>query len=102
MEAAMESLLGDAAYVARIARTLESMHDNDDRSVLGLAGLPVAMPEEPRFAVHLEEARFRRRDVEPPRHKGRDDGHRVAVLQKRMRLERRNRGQHVENGCRMR
>jgi hypothetical protein len=63
------------------------VHDNDDGSVFGFAGLPVTMPEQPRFGVHLEEPRFGGRDIEPPRHKGRNNGHDVAVFQKRVRLE---------------
>jgi hypothetical protein len=45
------------------------------------------MPEQSRFGVHSEKPRFGGWDVETPGHESRDNGHEVAVLQKRVRLK---------------
>jgi hypothetical protein len=66
------------------------VNDDDDRSVLALPGLPVAMREEAGFRIDLKQPGFGGRDIEPPGHKSRDNGHGVAVFQKRVRLKRRN------------
>jgi hypothetical protein len=48
------------------------------------------MGEQAGFRVDLKQPGFGGRDIEPPRHKRRDDGHGVAVFQQRVWLERRN------------
>src|SRR5258707_14365980 len=77
----MEGLLRDAAHVIRIARTLESVHDYDYWHAFPLAGLPVAMSEQPGFRIDLKQPDFGGRDIEPPGHKSRGDGHGVGVFQ---------------------
>src|SRR6266571_9203538 len=84
MEAAMKSFLCDATHVVRVARTLEAVDDDEDRHILALSGLPVAMTEQLRFRIDLEQPSFRRRNVKAPGHKGRHDGHCVSVGQQRM------------------
>src|SRR5260370_26979528 len=87
MEAAMEGLFRDAAHVVAIAGALEAMNDDDDRRVAALPGLPVAMSQQTGFRIDLKQARVGGRDIEPPGHKGRNDGHGVAVFQQRVWLE---------------
>src|SRR5260370_16277221 len=84
MEAAMEGLFRDAAHVICIAGTLKAMNDDDDRRVAALPGLPVAMSQQTGFRIDLKQARVGGRDIEPPGHKGRDDGHDVSVFQQRV------------------
>src|SRR5713226_6115963 len=83
----MESLLGNAANIIPIAGTFQAMNDDDDRRVLALPQLPVAMCEQAGFRIDLKQPGFGWRDIEAPRHKSRDDSHGVAVCQKRMRIE---------------
>ena len=83
----MERFLRNAADVIPVAGTFESMNNDDDRCVLGLAGLPVAMSEQAGFVINLKQPGFGGRDIEAPWHKGRDDGHGVGVFQKRVWLE---------------
>src|SRR5205814_1612357 len=81
VEAAMESLLRDAANVVSVAGTLKAMNDDDDEHVLGLPGLPMAMSEQTGLRVNLKKPSLGRRNIEPPGHESRDDSHCVAVLQ---------------------
>ena len=81
VEAAMESLLCDPADVIGIAGTLQAVDDDNDGRVLALPRLPVAMGEQMGFRIDLEQPGFGRRDIEPPPHKSRNDGHDVAVFQ---------------------
>src|SRR6266571_4610099 len=97
MEAAMKSFLCDATHVVRVARTLEAVDDDEDRHILALSGLPVAMTEQLRFRVDLEQPSFRRRNVKAPWHKGRHDGHCVSVGQQRMRFKWCTVDSHSEN-----
>src|SRR5438445_12921657 len=93
----METLLGNAADVISIAGSLKAMNDDDDRRVLALPRLPVAMGEQAGLRVDLEEPGFGGRDVEPPGHESRDNSHCVAVLQKRVRFKGREGEIHIGN-----
>ena len=92
----MESLLGNASDIISIAGALKAMNDDDDRRVLALPRLPVAMGEQAGFRINLEEPGLGGRDVEPPGDKSRDDSHCVAVLQKRVRFKGREDEIHIE------
>src|SRR2546430_7230316 len=87
MESTMESLLGNASDIISIAGALEAMNDDDDRLVLALRRLPVAMGEQAGLRVDLEEPGFGGWDIEPPGDKSRDDSHCVAVLQEWVRFK---------------
>ncbi|PYU54008.1 MAG: hypothetical protein DMG55_32920, partial [Acidobacteria bacterium] len=86
----------NAANVVRIARTFEAVNDDEDRRVLGLARLPVAMSKQARFWVDLKEPGFSGRDIEPPGNKSRHDGHGVTVSEERIRFEGREDEVHTE------
>src|SRR5882757_1601802 len=92
----MECLLRNAADVVPVAGTFQAMNDDVDRRVLGLAGLPVTMGEQAGFRIDLKKPGFGRWYVEAPWYKGRDDGHGVAVFQKRVWLKRRNAEFHTK------
>ncbi len=87
MKTAVEGLLADAAHVIRIARTLEAVHEDEDRRIFPLSGLPVAMPKQKRILVHLKTPRFGRRNVEAARHQGRRHRHDMPVFQQKVGLE---------------
>jgi len=72
------------------------MNDDDDRLVLALPRLPVAMSEQAGLPVDLEEPGFGGWDVEPPGHESRDDRHCVAVLQEWVRFKGREDKIHIE------
>jgi len=92
----MECLLRNAADVIPVAGTFKSMNNDDDGRVLGLAGLPMTMGEQSGFGINLKQPGFGGRDIEAPWYKGRDDGHGVAVFQKRVRLKGRNAEFHTK------
>src|SRR5712692_1976547 len=92
----MESLLGNAANIIPIAGTFQAMNDDDDRRVLALPRLPVAMCEQAGFRIDLKQPGFGWWDIEAPRHKSRDDGHGVAVCQKRVGFKGRNEEFHTK------
>src|SRR2546430_4811501 len=96
MESTMESLLGNASDIISIAGALEAMNDDDDRVVLALRRLPVAMGEQAGLRVDLEEPGFGGWDIEPPGDKSRDDSHCVAVLQEWVRFKGREDEIHIE------
>src|SRR5260370_24420588 len=79
VEAAMRGLLRYAAHVIPIAGTLKAMNDDDDRHVLSLPGLPVAMCEQPGFRIDLKQPGFGGRDIKSARHERGRNGHRVAM-----------------------
>src|SRR4029077_1388878 len=68
----------------------------NDRRVLSLAGLPVAMPEQPGFRIDLKQPGLGGRNVEPPGNESLGDGHSMSVFQEHVRFERRDDEFHVE------
>ena len=55
------------------------MNDDNDRHILALPGLPVAMGEEARLGINLKQPGFRGRNIESARNKRGCNGHRVAI-----------------------
>src|SRR6266581_6576123 len=83
----MKGFLCDAAHVIRVARTLEAVDDDENGHILALSGLPVAMTEQLRFRIDLEQPSFRRRNVKAPGHERCCNGHGVTIPQERVRLK---------------
>src|SRR5260370_37730956 len=83
----MRGLLRYDADVIPIAGTLKAVNDDDDRHVLALAGLPVAMGEQPGFRIDLKQPGFGDWDIKSARHERGRNSHRVAMSQQRMGFE---------------
>ena len=72
------------------------MHDDDDRGIFALPGLPVALREQLGFRIDLEQPGFGGREIEAPRQKGGSNSHGVAAFQERVRLKGKNFLFHIE------
>jgi hypothetical protein len=83
----LKGLFRNPQGVIRFARAFEPVNNHKHWNIAPFSRLPVALAENSRFRVHLEQPLFAGRQREPPRHVRRDDGHGVAISQERMRLK---------------
>ena len=93
----MESLLGNATDIISIAGSLKAMNDDDDRRMLGLLGLPMAMSEQSGLRINLKKPGLGRQNIEPPGRESREDSHDVAIFEQRMRFKGREGEIHIGN-----